>query len=319
MISYLFILLMFSGTSQASIQKNRDYNFKLLNPGYDHNTIIVYKKLNKKRAYLRFIKDALNNRFMVKQKKDSFDLAHIRVITEMLSAYIAQCMGIPAQWVKILKSDRSFPGKVKKEWPATIHTLVPGCKLSMLKKSSPYYKLYIKQDNNLALPEEELGLNRLVIANMSLHPDLAVLMALDTFLSNMDRHTGNCFYDKKSDRFYAIDMDNIYSSGKNTMLCSSLACYQIKRMLKNKSIKFSVHEIEALKRYKATLKKLIKNFPPKKLHNKMYDFAREAGFHSRSKIYSHGVKKLMFNVNLAYKEVNKLVIFLNKLICQHIL
>ena len=310
---------MFSCTSQAFLQKNYDHNFELLNPGYDYNNIIVYEKLNKKKVYIRFIKYASSNCFVIKQQRGSFDRALIHAITETLSADIAQFMGITAQQVKILAAGRSFPGKVKKEWPATIHTLVPGCQLSELKESNPYYRLYIKQDNNLELPEEKLGLNRKVIANMSLHPDLAKLVALDTFLSSESRHTGNCFYDEKSDHFYVIDMDQIYNSGKNRALCTSLACYQIKRMLKNKSIKFSVHEIEALKRYKATLKKLIKNFPPKKLHNKMYDFAREAGFHSRSKIYSHGVKKLMFNVNLAYKEVNKLVIFLNKLICQHIL
>ncbi len=308
-VSLLFFFVMSCGL----IQSKQDKRFELLRSDYDHNNITIYKEINKIKCHVRFINDGSGNHFIVKQKRIFLD-AHFRVITEMLAAYMANSLGIPSQHVRILPAGRSFPGKVLDKWPATIHSFVPGRQLCKLKSNCPYRSLYLKQSNTTKLSKEHRGLSRRVIANMSLHPDLPLILALDTFIGNIERHSANCFYDEKGDHFYAIDMDKIYSGSREKLnLCSRFACYQIKRMLKNESLEISVEEVEGLKIYQQTLIKLVKFFPPKIIMEKTHQFANLAGYNFQLPYFYRSIEDLLYKVRVVYKDVEELIILLDTL------
>ena len=49
-----------------------------------------------------------------------------------------------------------------------------------------------------------------IIYRMTWHVQLPIIVALDLFICNTDRHRGNLFYDAVTDTFCAIDMDDIF-------------------------------------------------------------------------------------------------------------
>ena len=312
-ISYLFDICSVSD----ACAKTSAYNFELLNSHYDRSKIMIYDFFKN----VTFVKDHLGRCYVIKQKNRKTEKKFAKsftVVFEMLSAHIAKQLKIPAHHVRILPVGMNFPGKFIKNQVGTIHTLVPGCMVSKLHDSS-YCNIDLKQYNSLQTSSCKLGLNRKVIADMALHPDLPRIVALDTFLCNRDRNGSNIFYDKVSDRFYAIDMENIYEAGDGRVLVVILSCRKIRRMLENNEY-VSNKELQALKRYQETLVRLIDTFPPHKVTDLIHRFAKDARFKKKF-LFDKKVLKLIENTNYkirkAYSRTKVLVELLTIFISKH--
>ncbi len=293
------------------------HSFELLDPHYNNNKITVIDFiLNHKKSYITYIMDGAKNVFLVKQGKHHSSFSHKRllmVVREMLNAYIAELHDIPANRVRIIPAGYAIPGKLYVETPATLHTLVPG---KPLNKLSGINKPFIQQPWEEKFSREQWGLTYRVIHDMSLHPsDLPLIVALDTFIGNAARRHDNFFYDKESDKFWAIDLESSFD--KN--LCKP-AYNCIHTLLKDK-VKLTSQELNGLIIYRDTLKKLIKHHPPDELYKKMDEFMLQAGIKPGSLLFDDEVvAKLLFykkTISENYKSAQELVLLLDELIAFH--
>lgn len=276
-----------------------NYSFDILKPHYDISKIRVLKRMHNPRCHFTFIRDASKNLFIIKQVNQSSPTMQLKIIREMLGAYIAESSNLRANRVEIIPGKYFIPGKSCKK-PATLHTIVPGHPVSQLPNTA---KLDIKQ------PIKE----RSIIYNMSLHPDLPVIVAFDTFIGNHDRSRNNFFYDRTSNTFWMIDMEKSFTRN----LCD-IACNAIHKFLKNQLCKFTHTQIKGLVIYRNTLKKLIKEHPPHALHKKLDDFVSQAGIKpgSHNKVAAT-IQKYKKTISESYTSAQQLVTLLDTLINQY--
>src|SRR5690606_3910271 len=72
-------------------------------------------------CYISFVKIDGKN-FLIKQKKTINKM--LGAVRDAITAYIAESLDL-AHKVDIIPAGKEFPGKVYKEWPATLHTIAP--------------------------------------------------------------------------------------------------------------------------------------------------------------------------------------------------
>src|SRR5947207_477333 len=214
----------------------------------------LIKTLEMRFCYISFVR--INGKeYIVKQKKSDYFKKIVSVVRDAITAHIAEDFGIAHQ-VAIIPAGKSFPGKPRTDWPATLHTIAPG---KMIKaQNSSYNRMNIKQ--------ADVGFRRDMLVWMMKHPVLIKMVALDTFLCNHDRHRGNLFYEAKTDSFCAIDMDSSFKYN----LCA-FACKNFTAMLGNKNLRLSHREIKTLTLYKEYLEFLIDRHHPQDTLE-LYDF-----------------------------------------------
>ncbi len=311
-LTSFFLFLFHAQIFCLSFQDDTNDLFGLLQPDYDSNKITVLKfELTRNRNYIAYIMDKAQNMFIVKQTKDCDPASKVgqrRSICEVLTAYVAESNGIPANRIRIIPAGYALPGKLFVHRPATLHTLVPG---------EPYtskdYPSIIRQINKKILPEHKRGLTYRVVHGMSLHPDLPLIAALDTFVGNSDRGNYNLFYDQEADRFWAIDLE--ISFKKNLV---QLACKFIASLLNDKRFELTRQELHGLISYRDTLKKLIKRHPPHQLHLKLDELVAQAGIIPGSSLYNKKVGKIIESnkqiISENYQSSQELVALLDKLI-----
>ncbi len=285
-----------------------DYSFDILNPHYNIKKIKVLNYMEHKHFNFTFLMDASQNLFIIKQVKASSPTMQFKAIKEMLSAYIAESNNLPAHRVRIIPAGFAFPGKLAMQRPATLHTVVPGYKVSQCSKFS---KLDIQQYTGKGYPKDKWGLSYEIIHSMSLHPILPAIVALDIFIGNDDRNKANFFYDEKSDMFWMIDMEKAYK--KNL---SDLACKFIQKLLNNQLFNFTEAEIKGLIIYRNTLNKLLKNHSPHILHKKLDEFVFQAGIKPGSSLFNNQmiqiIKKYKNNISESYASYQQLIVLLDK-------
>jgi hypothetical protein len=241
--------------------------------------------------------------FLIKQKTARFLRKILGVVRDSLAAHVAESFGDIAHKVDIIPAGASFPRKPRLDWPATIHTVAPG---KMIKaQNSAYNRMNIKQ--------ADIGFRRDMLYWMAKHPILLIIVALDTFLCNHDRHRGNLFYELLTDSFCAIDMD---SAWKNN-LCA-LACKNFTKMLHDRRLRLSSKEIKTIKAYKECLEFLIDKHHPEDTLAMYNYFAEKAGFVKGSALYTEKIAlELERNrrmIKESYKDVQRLIIILDELI-----
>lgn len=238
-----------------------------------------------KNCFVSLVK--INNKvYLVKQKKDS--RKQLAVVRDTLAAYIAFKLKI-AHEVAIIPQKKNFPGKIKSDWPATLHTLAPG-ETVRAQRNSKYNALRLRQFWSGAKNIQEKGLTHSIISHMSWHNQLPIIVALDLILGNSDRHCGNLCYDPETDTFCAIDMDDTF----NKDLCI-FACKKIKMMIEDEKVIFTQKEIKALIIMRDTLKFLVAKHKPAHLIKQLHSFATKAGFVKGAAIYSVRIaRKLRF-------------------------
>lgn len=247
----------------------------------DTKKVILLSTFETKNCFASYV--MINGRrYLVKQKKDYNK--QLAVVRDALAAYIAKDLFI-AHLVYVVASKKDFPGKMKSYWPATLHTLAPG-ETVRKQRESKYNALRLKQQWAQAPSFDEKGLTKVIINYMTWHWQLPIIVALDLFIGNSDRHCGNLCYDSDSDSFCAIDMDDTF----NKDLCG-LACKKIELMVKRNDNSFSKEEERALLQMKKTLKFLVSKHRPNDLINKLHYFAKKAGFAKGSKLYDDRIKK----------------------------
>lgn len=240
---------------------------------------------------------------LIKQKKSNCFRKIVSVVRDAITAEVAESFGDIAHQVDIIPAGVEFPGKPRTDWPATIHTIAPG---KMIKaQNSDYNRMDIKQ--------ADIGFRRDMLAWMVKHPVLIIIVALDTFLCNHDRHRGNLFYESKTDSFCAIDMDSAFKHN----LCA-LACKNFTRMLRDRNLRLSSKEVRALVTYKEHLEFLIDRYNPADMIGRYNYFAEKAGFVPGSELYTQKIAlELERNRRMimeSYQDVQQLIPILEKLI-----
>ena len=217
--------------------------------------------------------------YLLKQKKTPSK--QFSVVRDAFAAYIAKDLNI-AQSVEIIPPNKEFPGKRNSVWPATIHTIAAG-KTIRAQPESKYHLLRLKQ----RVPDGVLSTNRwlteTIIDQMTWHKQLPIIIALDIFICNTDRHQGNLFYDPKKDRFCAIDMDNIFRRN-----LPALACEKLNIMI-DSGKEFTKKEIKALIKMRNTIQFLLDKHSVQKLVDKLYFFVEQAGFTQGSPLYTEKI------------------------------
>lgn len=247
--------------------------------------------------------------YLLKQKKDY--KKQLAVVRDALAAYIAKGLHDIAHEILIIECTKEFIGKIKRSWPATLHTIVPGDTVRR-QRDCKYNALRLRQFWAQAESFDEKGLTRSIINHMTWHKQLPIIIALDLFIGNSDRHCGNLFYDPATDTFWAIDMDDTF----NKDLCS-LAYKKLKCMMQDDDV-FTQEEINALMSMKKTLKFLVRTYKPEKVIEKLYIFAKQAGFSKGSDLYNDKIKRQLSYyekmIRQSHESAYKLIFLLEKII-----
>ncbi len=142
--------------------------------------------------------------------------------------------------------------------------------------------------------------------------ELPSIVALDTFISNVDRAKGNIFYYEKNNRFFAID----FSESFRENLCE-LSCEQFKK----NNIQFNKSELISLWIYCDMLKKLVKKYPPYNLHQKLDELVMQAGLGHDSPLFDDKVAKTIYiykqKIIEGYASAKELISLLDQVFYYH--
>jgi hypothetical protein len=248
--------------------------------------------------------------YLVKQKKNI--KKQLSAVKDALAAYVANRIAKDiAHQVGIIAYNTKFPGKKNDDLPAVLLSNARG-ETVRKQRGSIFNNLRLRQLWANAPSFEEQGLTHTIINHMSWHPQLALIVALDLFIGNSDRHCGNLFYDPQTDSFCAIDMDDTF----NKNLCD-VAYKKLELMVKRRDV-FTNEEIVALIRMRNHLKYLVDTHKPSALIKKLRYFARQAGFVEGSELYTESIqKKLLLYETMIFQthvSVYKLISLLNKIV-----
>lgn len=295
--------------------------FALLNTGYDLKKVKIVQELtrDKNKNKINIIFDGERHYFILKHYSADMPAykAVLSGIKETLAAYIAECHNLPVNRVRLISKDMRIADKVSNSIIATLHTLVPGIEAASLQLDDFLYDqklLFIQQPMKHSFARIEWGLTRRVVKNMSCHPDLATIVAFDTFIANVDRHRGNFLYDTKSDRFFAIDLSCSFS--KNVAM---YACNLIESMIASNDEDISVAELKGLSIYRDVLKMLIAHHSPKSMYKKMVEFAGQVVtvFMREKKFFLRQMAVCEYMIKDNYVSCKKLVVLLDQLIIKY--
>jgi len=295
-------------------------SFEVLDPLYDQKNIEIIKIKDKgKLVYVAIIEDLLyKKKYCVKQY---YAAARIFLsLKEVLISGIAESANVPVNCVRLIPAETFFSGKCYEKKMATLHTFTPG---KSLRSTGNYPGVDIKQ---FSQGRKIFGITRNIINYMSLSPNLARIVALDTFTGGTNHSRGNIFFDEKSNNFYGIDLKRAFL--KNL---SRLAYENIKKMHVIKS--FTSRQIDVLKIYRDTLKELIaRNLPGDICRNldtlvKTTNLKKKRRFFGDEHIYllnnkfvpltSNSVKECKVMIFQNYDSAKKLVMLLDEIIKKH--
>ncbi len=299
------VLLLFAPNIKCIFQ-----TFSFLNSDYNIRSIKTFKTLKTFKSYVTFNKTKEGEIYLIKQ------MIHIKLgrqftrIKEALGSCIAQSAAIiPMNIVNIISPDIYVPGKTFPKRTATIHTFVPGSLVSSLRA---FRNITIKQFKKNSAKSADWGLSRAVIRSMSIHPDLAIIVAFDTFIGNRDRCNKNVIFNKKTKRFYGIDLDISFKT-----YLSELACQKVQVYLMHRA-SFNFREISALKKYRDILIMLLQKNPPELLHQALDSLSLQAGFDPKIN-KSKKIAKTKKWITNNYIHVCKLVELLNRIVGRYTL
>lgn len=275
----------------------------------DPQSVELIKTLEMRFCYISFVK-VNGEKYIIKQKKSDCIRKIVGAVRDGITAHIAEMVGQAhkleydlAHRVDVIPAGKSFVGKPRTDWPATIHTIAPG--KTIKDQKSRFTGMNIKQ--------ADIGFRRDMLPWMAKDPVLILMVALDTFLCNHDRHRKNLFYNPKTDSVCAIDMDSSWKYN----LCA-LACQNFTNMLNDRKLQLTVKELGVLKEYKKHLQFLINTYHSEDTLE-MYDyFVEKAGFVEGSELYTERVAlEIAGNramIMQSYQDAKKLVSILEELI-----
>jgi len=280
-------------------------SFEVLDPSYDEKNIKIIGERNKKSVYVIIVEDQLyKKKYCVKQYclvGKIFDS-----LIEVLTSGIAESANVPVNRVRLIPAEVFFPGKFYKKRMATLHTFVPGKSLHSLHYDPEKFSLQqFKKERGI------FGITRTIINFMSSSPNLAKITALDTFTGSQSHGGGNILFDEESNDFYGIDLKKTFC--KNL---SRLAYENIKKMYVVKP--FTSRQIDALKIYRDTLKKLIAKNAPSDICRKLDVLVKTTNVNNKfASLTRDSVKKCKVMIFQNYGSAQDLVKLLDEIIKKH--
>ena len=285
------------GTDDAEMAVHR-----VLDVDIDAVQAELIKTLEMRFCYISFVR-INGQQYIVKQKKSDCFRKIVSVVRDAITAHIAEDFGI-AHRVAIIPAGKKFAGKPRTDWPATLHTIAPG---KMIKAQNSKY-------NGMNIKQADIGFRRDMLTWMVKHPTLIMMVALDTFLCNHDRHRGNLFYHQKTDSFCAIDMDSAFKYN----LCA-LACKNFTKMINDRNVRLSNKEINTLISYKEYIEFLIERHNPAQTLVLYNSFVERAGFvEGSAQLYTQKIaleiERNRRMIKESYKDVQRLIPILEQLI-----
>ena len=202
---------------------------------------------------VEFLESPSGEKYVKKQGQGALNQLFYKASKEVLVSDIAKGSGVPHVDVKLVVGGTA---------PATLQSLAIGEELD---KTPQGKTLNIQQGS----PDSNIIFSRKNLESMSAHPDLAKIAALDTFIGNPDRHNRNIFYDKKNDRYTAIDSEfAFYKDGAKPAN---------EYFSKLDFATLSPKEMQGVRIYLDTLKSLSSKNPPSATKSKMYGYAEKSG------------------------------------------
>ncbi len=259
-----------------------------------------------------FVKDQAGNKYVIKQIRNPDPSQQFLLILDVLGAYIAECLDLPINRVRIISPKQHYCGKIYHDRPAVLCTYAFGittnekCMYKGIDIQQRFRRPGSKMWNTWgSLPEEKKGLTKNVICMMSLHKNLPRIVALDTFIGNSDRGCPNLFYDSFSDSFCGIDMAGSFNKDLAKIACTTVDFLDID---------LSDEVIQALQSYYETLKTLINSFPRSRIYALLDDFAQHAGFGKDAQMFCQEVAhRIDFHKRMIAKSLESTKILIQKL------
>ncbi len=221
-------------------------------------------------SHMFLLKKKDGSQWLIKQRKKNILSEQFQCVTEVIGHRMAQFLNIPCNSVELVPWDACRRYKYFKNYPATLHSRMPGASGCVYR---PSIKLYQDSGSRCA-KTPTCGLRLQTIKGMANHPTLPLIAALDTFMAGADRSCGNMLYDRAMDTFYGID----FSCGFSKNLANA-ALQNLKQLAYDGTI-FTDIELAALKAYRNALERLVNTYPPEVLYAALKQVAYKAGFFS---------------------------------------
>ncbi len=267
-LSFFSLIVMIETKNDSSHHHHKNFPSLLYTDFCKKSELVLVKEWQVRRSYLALVQDSKGNKYIIKQAKSELPAADMFAVRDLIGAYIAEELGIPANRVRIIPADVDVVGKKFADRPATMHTCVEGehCDIDVMKKFikqlkrrfADRVKLFcLRQEFAKAVSDDHKGLTLHVIKSMALHESFARIVALDCYLGISDRGRGNMLYNAKKNMFYFIDFDISYS--KN--LCF-WAARQLTKIMKYSLKSLNEQDYRALVIYGKTLQTIVKKYTP---------------------------------------------------------
>ena len=276
--------------------------------------ITSYQKREHFERRIVFLEDNAGQKYVLK----CYDNDHKEeALCEYLGSFIGASVGIPVNKVNIVMGGSLLAEIDNGTSLATLHTFVPGkelCKWFEIAPRGILLKGGLISDQHLNC--------------LSLSDDLCDIMALDIFLNNKDRHHENCFYEEKHNRYYAIDMGDIFLSMRKILKVDRVVSddmYQViltlisreeivaldtYHFLSSLDMPLSVSQKKALNRVNFILQDLIVLYPAEKILSMWVTIAMQVGYEYTE--YKKRYLSLLLESNICW--VQKVIEKINKLV-----
>ncbi len=264
-----------ANVEHSLIESSAGFNF------YEPFTILSYQNRDKCERHIAFLEDSKQQKFVLKAYVDD---QKEEVVCEYVGSCIGASAGVLINKVKIILGGSLLVEIDNDISLATLHTFVPGKELCKWFEAAP---------NGIILKGgliSEKHFNCLSLSN-----DLCDIMALDIFLNNKDRHHENCFFDEKNNRYYAIDMGDIFLSVRKISNAPHHMSYEIYQALSTLVFQervvaldtyhflstldgtLSVSQKKSLERMRCILEGFIVLYPTERILNMWLAVAQEVG------------------------------------------
>lgn len=312
---YLTLIICHTNASASAIPRSLFPLDEYLAPQNYRKFRIVHTFTTTHRTKIAVLENHRYEKFIVKQDiSGDLQSAFKCALRDIVASSIARSAGVNANYVTFIPAGISFPGKTITNLPATLHNFVPGVAIKELSGKSRWRNASIHQVMKNGISPKKWGLTRTIITNMSLHPQLCRITAVDTFISNSDRNAKNYLYDEKTDTFYAIDFECSFRRN-----LAHHGCMTIEQMIQNPKKQLTTQERMGLKIYRDTLSQLIQQYTPRTIHDYFLAIAKKHDTASREQehivsLYEH---KYASTIADNYISCKRLVTLIDTLLTRH--
>ncbi len=239
-------------------------------------------------SHISLLRKADRSQWLIKQRRDSSINGQFICVTETLGGSMAEFLGIPCNKVKLVPAHSCTKYKKYKNYPATLHNFLPG-KMACYKRVNIYQPVGKRCRNFCGMSDD-------VVKNMSQHPTLPLIVALDTFMGGTDRGCANVMYDEKTNTYYGIDFGSGFSANLAGIALENMKL--IERMLV-----FTPAHIEGLTIYRNALKRLVNWYKPSVVYARLESLAHEAGLFAKTSFYTKNKAKLKEKLSRSKKYI----------------